>query len=95
MTITFNPKQIRILIVAGVFFVAMGIFPPWTYTLDAKSIHREKPAGYALIVSPPSPENDAPAFGVRLDISRLLIQWLVLIVATGGLLLLTRAPDSK
>jgi len=92
---TFNPKQLRILTAAGVIFVAMGLFPPWTYTLDMQSIHREKPAGYALIVSPPNPEKDAPAFGVRLDISRLLIQWLVLAAATGGLLLLTREPDSK
>ena len=92
---TFNPKQLRILLAAGVIFVAMGIFPPWTYTLDAQSIHHEKPAGYAFIVSPPNPEKDSPAFGVRLDISRLLIQWLVLVAATSGLLLLAREPDSK
>lgn len=92
---TVNPNQLRILIAAGMIFVAMGLFPPWTYTLDATSIHREKPAGYALIVSPPNPENDAPAFGVRLDISRLLIQWLILAAAAGGLLLLARESDSK
>lgn len=91
----FNPKQLRILIAAGVIFIAIGIFPPWTYTLDAQSIHREKPAGYAFIVSPPNPEENAPAFGVQLDIPRLLIQWLVLVAATGGLLLLARKPDSK
>jgi hypothetical protein len=83
------------LIAAGVIFVGMGLLPPWIYTLDAGSIEREKPAGYALIVSPPNPEKDLPAFGVRLDISRLLIQWLVLVAATDGLLLLTREPDSK
>lgn len=91
----FNPKQHRMLIAAGVIFVAIGIFPPWTYTLEAQSIHREKPAGYAFIVSPPNPEENAPAFGVQLDIPRLLIQWLVLVAATGGLLLLAREPDSK
>ena len=92
---TLNPKQLRILISSGVIFVAMGLFPPWTYTLDAQSIHREKPAGYALIILPPNPEKDAPAFGVRLDVSRLSIQWLILVAATGGLLLLAREPDSK
>jgi len=91
---TFNPKQLRILIAAGVIFVAIGLFPPWTYTFDAQSIHSEKPAGYALIVSPPGPEETgSPAFGVRLDISRLLVQWLVLVAATGDLILLTRVPD--
>jgi hypothetical protein len=51
----------------------MGLFPPWTYTLDAESIHREKPAGYTLIIALPAPEARAAAFGVRLDISRLFV----------------------
>ncbi|MGI2098566.1 hypothetical protein [Shewanella glacialipiscicola] len=92
---TFNPKQFRILIAAGMIFVGMGLIPPWTYTLDAQSIHREKPAGYTLIIAPPNPEKDAPAYGVRLDIPRLLIQWIVLVAATGCLILLTKEPDSK
>jgi hypothetical protein len=95
MAMTLNLKQIRILIAAGVIFIAMGTFPPWTYTLDLESVHREKPAGYALIVSPPPPEKDAPAYGVQIDFSRLLIQWLILVAATGGLFLVTKEPDSK
>lgn len=90
---TCNPKQLRVLIAASVIFVIMGIFPPWTYTFDWGSTHSEKSAGYGLIVSPPNPEQDGPSFGVRLDISRLLVQWLVLVAATSGLILLTREPD--
>uniref|UniRef100_E6QNX5 Uncharacterized protein n=1 Tax=mine drainage metagenome TaxID=410659 RepID=E6QNX5_9ZZZZ len=92
---TFNPKQLRVLIAASVIFVIMGIFPPWTYTFDGESIHSEKPAGYGLIISPPKPEqgNGYPAYGIRLDITRLLVQWFVLFVATSGLILLTREPD--
>jgi len=90
---TFDPKQIRILIVAGAIFVGMGLFPPWTHTFNAESGHHEKPAGYALIVAPPKPEFHKAFFGVRLDISRLLIQWVVLFAATGGLILFTNKPE--
>ena len=70
---TLSPKQIRILVASAVIFIAMGLFPPWTYTLDAESSHREKPAGYTLIIALPAPEARAAAFGVRLEISRLFV----------------------
>ena len=92
---TLNQKQVRILIGAAVIFVAMGLFPPWTFTLHWASVHREKPAGYALIAWPPKPGRYDPEYGVRLDIRRLFVQWLVLVAATSGLLLLTRETDSK
>jgi len=90
-----NDKQRKIVIVGVVLFVLMGLFPPWTYTLDAPSVHREKPAGYALIISPPGPEKHAPAYGVRIDISRLIVQWLVLAAATGLGVYMTRTQDKK
>lgn len=78
-----NGRQRGIVVIGVVLFVLMGLFPPWTYTRYAQSIHSEKPAGYALIISPPGPEKDAPAFGVKIDVSRLIVQWLVLAAATG------------
>ena len=90
-----NVKQRKIAIVGVVLFVFMGLIPPWTYTLNAQSIHREKPAGYALIISPPVPEDDNPAFGVKIDISRLIIQWLVLAAATGLGAFITRSHDKE
>ena len=78
-----NEKQRKVVIVGIVLFFLMGLFPPWIYTLNAQSINREKPAGYALIISPPEPEKNAVVFGVKIDISRLIIQWLVLAAATG------------
>jgi hypothetical protein len=85
---TFNSKQIKILIIAAAIFVLMGIFPPWIYTFDNRSIHSENPAGYALISEPPDPEEYKVQYGVRLDTSRLIVQWLVLLVATAGATLL-------
>ena len=89
---TLNPKQLKVVIASAVIFIAMGLYPPWIYTLDATSIHREKPAGYALIIAPPTPEKNEPVFGVRLDISRLLVQWLVLGAATVGAVLVAKGP---
>lgn len=90
-----NDKQRKIVIVGVVLFVLMGLFPPWTYTLDLQSIHREKPAGYALIVSPPEPERGSPAFGVTIDISRLIVQWFVLAAATGLGVFMTRTQGKE
>lgn len=87
MTMTLNQRQRKIVIASAAVFIAMCLCPPWTYTFDIASVHRERPAGYALILEPPMPEFNAPSFGVRLDVSRLLIQLVALIVAAGtGLL---------
>lgn len=90
-----NDKQQKIVIVGVVLFVLMGLIPPWTYTLEAQTIHRVRPAGYALIISPPDPEENAAAFGVKIDISRLIIQWLVLAAATGLGAFITRSHDKE
>jgi hypothetical protein len=92
---TLNPKQLKIVTASCIIFVAMGLCPPWTYTIDIQSVHREKPAGYALIIDPPLPETNAPAQGVRLDVFRLLLQWLVLAGATGGAVLLAKGSRTK
>ena len=87
-----NNKQRIIIMVGLVLFILMGLFPPWTYTCARRSI-REKPAGYALIILPPKPENNAAAFGVRIDIIRLFVQWSVLAAATGLGLLMARSQN--
>ena len=85
---TMNKKQLLV-VRCGIGLIAiMGIFPPWVYTVDARSIHSRKPAGYQFIFDPPHPESTAPAYGVRVDTSRLLIQWTVVTVLTAGILLL-------
>lgn len=88
-----NNKQRIIIIVGFVLFILMGLFPPWIHTLHFKSIYREKPAGYALIISPPKPERNTPVFGVKIDIARLFVQWSVVAAATGLGLLLARSKN--
>ena len=88
---TINSKQLKILILSIALFIVIGLYPPWIYTFNAKSIHSEKPAEYALIIEPPEPEDyNNVRYGVRMDISRLVVQWLILCAATTGAMLLTR-----
>lgn len=86
-----------IFIIAASLFILTCLFPPWQYTEDRNGrdgFHTHKPAGYALIVSPPTAEPDGYGFGVRMDSSRLLIEWAILGVAT-GLILFLKSPIKK
>ena len=85
-----NNSQRKILIGGLLVFLFLGLFPPWVYTFNAQSVHAERPAYYAFIALPPNPERDAPAFGVSIDMSRLVIQWFVLAAAVGFGVFITR-----
>lgn len=89
---TINSLQRKTLVVAALLFVASGVCPPWIYTVNGQSFHSERPAGYALVMKPPEPMQSNLASGVKLDFSRLVVQWLVLAALTGGVLLLEERP---
>jgi len=82
-------KQRGIIIVAALIFIGMAVYPPWVYTTDLPGMHSETSAGYTLITNAPQPLETAPAFGVQLDVSRLMVQWMIVVAATGLLLFLT------
>ncbi|MCP4331655.1 MAG: hypothetical protein GY785_03275 [Gammaproteobacteria bacterium] len=84
-----NGKQKTLIVVGVLVFILAGLFPPWLYTLHVNNIDREKPAGYAPIFDPPYPENDDIRYGVELDVSRLTVQWVVILTATGLCVFLT------
>ncbi len=87
-----NQLQRKIVIAATAIFIVMDLFPPWTYTLKFQSFYHEKPAGYTLILDPPRPEVDSIGYGVRIDLSRLFLQWLILVAAAwGGIMLAKRS----
>ena len=91
-----NRAQKVVLTLGAVVAIAMGLIPPWSHTFDFQSTSQSKPAGYSLILSPPQPERKSPYFGVRLDSSRLVLQWVVVAIATGvGLALLHRRENSQ
>lgn len=86
-----------IVALGAIAFVLAGLFPPWLRTLDVESVHLLRNAGYAFIASPPTPGNDgykvlqpelpgrlSPLGGIRLDTSRLLVEWCCILVMAGA-----------
>lgn len=84
-----NSKQRRVLFLASVAFVAMGLRPPWTRAYNREQIHSEEPIGYSPLWSPPYDEYMGRlAYGFHIDGSRLAVQWLLLIVGAGAAIVL-------
>ena len=84
-----NRKQMVVLWVGLSIFLLIGIFPPWLYTsVWGEGIHPEKDAGYYFILIPPKPEKSL--MGIKLDVQRLCVQWIIVSVATGGFILTFR-----
>jgi hypothetical protein len=102
-----NKKQSTIIIIGLGIILLMGLIPPWKCAFSvAKLSHLERPAGYGFIFYPPSPVNFAKSgeFGtttmsnpsywsVRLDFSRLFIQWAVIVIAVAGICLVLKEND--
>lgn len=64
--------------VATTVVVVMGVFPPWLVTYP-RGITRS--VGYAPIFSPPQPQFG----GIRLDVVRLIVQWVTMLFLAVGL----------
>ena len=88
-----NVKQ-KVCIWIGIMaFMLMGILPPWVYRLDIENngavVRVEASAGYSFLTSPPAPRKPwvwpSGQTTVSIDVTRLLIQWAVVVVVVGGL----------
>jgi len=96
-----NRIQKLILIYGLILFVLFSAFPPWIYTLyitgtrDYSGIRSEKSAGYHFILSPPAPEKDAPAFGVKLDVSRLGLELISVAAITAAAFFASQLGEKK
>lgn len=62
-----------------ILFVLMGLFPPWKETWTDVSQYSEWPVGYGLIFVPPNFEGAMGNCGMKIDIGRLVLQWLSLV----------------
>lgn len=91
-----NAQQ-RILVVVGVsVMILMGLFPPWTHTFKYKSVDSREPAGYSFILTPPEKKQQSIPFGIELDVTRLSVQWIIVILATGlGVMLISVKKDGS
>ena len=87
-----NRKQKVVFWLGIIVFALMGIFPPWRYTFAAldRGGGMSKPAGYGFIFDPPTPLQDFPPFGIVLDGSRLMVQWLMVAAFTTALIVTLR-----
>jgi hypothetical protein len=73
----------------GIWAVAlMAVFPPWTRSVGSVTSTVSNPTEYALIWRPPTPES---ARGLKVDYERLALQWIAVVVLTGGALFTFRS----
>lgn len=82
-----NNKKSKI--IAGVVFVFFlaTFFPPWIYTHDRNGSsggHAHKPAGFYCILWSPYPKSESVDDGVSIDMSRLMLEWLCILVTAGA-----------
>ena len=90
------------MLVGTLLFVLTGLFPPWEHTFRDSAGDVIEPAGYGFLMAPPdagppdrvkyNPEKYRSIreyWGIRLDIVRLFVQWMIILVATICGLILT------
>lgn len=86
MKMSINRKQRKIIVVGILVFLMMGIYPPWRHRVDAENQYKRvktiRPAGYHLIITPPTPLTKNIAYGVEIDTTRLFLQWFMVLVIT-------------
>jgi hypothetical protein len=92
-----NRKQTIILWVGLAIFLLMGIFPPWLMTCSSGEKYGEEDAGYHCILSSPISFSECLGYleGSKLDLRRLYTQWIIVVVATGGLIYTFRDKQNK
>ena len=96
-----NKPQGAIALIGLLLVVFTGLFPPWTEVLHYHSTLLIKQSkGYAPLLAPPEPQEGAWASGdaykVIIDTSRLLIQWGVILTATGiGVFTFSRQAERR
>jgi len=88
-----NQMQKKLIVIGIALFILMSLFPPWTYTYKYESIYSEEPTGYGFIFSPPNKKLPYAVHGIKIDMSRLFIQWVIVLAATGIGIYLTSTKE--
>ena len=82
-----NEKQKAILVVGIIIIILMGLFPPWVYTSHYGTTYSE----YSFIATQPEHRRSI----VKLDSSRLVLQWIVVLIAMGLGIFLTSTQNKE
>lgn len=95
-----------IVLIGILLVVGMGLYPPWSYVDDNKTV---QPMGYAPLWKPPVDRNQdsAEIFGIKLyldvqtqkanqiDLGRLALQIIIVAAVTGGALTLFKRASAR
>lgn len=87
-----NNKQKIVLWIGLIVFLISGIFPPWVQVFDDGKTYNEKDQGYHFLMKPPEVIFDSDTyaewykmqFRMKIDIARLIIQWIIITVIITG-----------
>jgi hypothetical protein len=98
-----NKNQKKVIMAGLVVIVLMGLFPPWVHTVNVstklRTIKIERAGNYGLLFSPPTPADKetfvSGYWGVHLNVSRLLIQWILVMVVVCGLVVFLKEDNIK
>ena len=67
-------------------FSLLGLFPPWVFVFHSTQMQFERPMGMACIFNPPQPyEVGYGEGGTQIETTTLLVEWIVVTVATSGM----------
>jgi len=87
-----NKKQKYILLV-GLFIIAlMGLLPPWYFRFKG-SVVVDRPGPYAFIFSPPTYKPYGVEGAPRIDTSRIVGQWGIVVFVCYGLFFLLKDKE--
>jgi len=81
--VTISKIQKTIILIGAAALITSCLFPPWVYTFKNERVSSEEPAGYSLILDPPARRNSYYAHGVKIDISRISLQFFAILISTG------------
>jgi hypothetical protein len=94
-----NKNQKKVIMAGLVVIVLMGLFPPWVHTVHVKEIKIDRAGSYGFLFSPPVPAHKTLPlenfWGVRLDVSRLLIQWILVVMIVCGLVVFLKKDNVR
>lgn len=90
-----NTKQRKFLWVGLIVFLLSGIFPPWVQVFNDGRTYCEKDQGYSFLMNPPEVRFDSATyamwykmqFSMKIDITRLVIQWIIILVLFSGIII--------
>lgn len=87
-------SQRQILIVGIVLFVLIGLFPPWVRTLSRPGAPKAyMSVHHKFILAPPG--YDSSYNGVQVDVTRLVVEWLTIVVITGAWVMLSAKLSAR